>query len=198
VIAPGARIHRLALRLAPRSHRDRFGAEQAQLYDDLIRQGTPGWRLWLGLPRDLLAVRNGSRRPSPVAQVAGGPALVLARVRRPARALVTVLSAALHLAWLAGHLMAGAAWRVTTVRAIELFGHAPTWGDWVRYLNTDPELERRAATTAAIVPWLVLSFPIVTLCWFWLPHRRWFVALWVVAWPVGMVLLRGYGTFVTS
>jgi hypothetical protein len=31
--------------------------------------------------------------------------------------------------------------------------------------------------------------------WRWLPRRGWFVVAWVLAWPLGMFLLRGWGDY---
>lgn len=118
-----------------------------------------------------------------------------ADVRGRAAAATAVV---LNLAWLTGHLTAGVLWRLANDRGAEMFRRSPTWEDWVAYLGTDPAMERLTGPVDTLVPWLLLSFPVVALSWQWLPRRVWFAALWVVGWPLGMILLRGYGTFVMS
>jgi hypothetical protein len=48
------------------------------------------------------------------------------------------------------------------------------------------------------MPLLWVTFPLVLLCWGWLPARWAFAALWLAAWPTGMFLLSGYGDWFDS
>jgi hypothetical protein len=74
-----ARLHlaayRALVRLAPRAHRERFGAEQEQLFADLLASGAPAGRLWAGALPDLADTWRG-RAPSRLALVPAGGGLV--------------------------------------------------------------------------------------------------------------------------
>ncbi|MFN8079384.1 MAG: hypothetical protein U0Q19_07450 [Kineosporiaceae bacterium] len=205
----GSGWYRAALRLAPRAHRDRFGEQTAQLYDDLVRTGTPPWRLWAELPRDLLRTHRTTPRPHRAAlALADGPT-VEGTHEHPGRivtqrALLTISMTANAL-WLSAHVVGGYCWARALLAATQVFGRLPTDDDWLHYpyrTGPDPVIELWSGRADAMLPWLLVTFPATAVLWRWLPRRspwsRVWVIAWVIAWPVGMWLWRGYGAFAAS
>ena len=191
-----ARCYRAALLLTPRAHRNRFAEDQAQLYDDLAQAGDPTWRLWLGLPRDLVQVRAWTPRRGPALQTAGGPAVPIAGTGHAVGTLLSALAVIAHTCWLAGHLLAGFCWTSATTRALEVLGRWPMADDASGPGWADQQLGIWVQRTDALVWPLAMTFPLVMIGWWWLPRRGWFAVAWILVWPLGMLLLRGWGDYV--
>jgi hypothetical protein len=49
-----------------------------------------------------------------------------------------------------------------------------------------------------MLPYLMLSFPVVLILSRWLPRKGSFALLWVVFWPLGMYMVAGYGLAVAA
>jgi hypothetical protein len=191
----GARCYRAALRLTPRAHRDRFAEDQVQLYDDLARAGHPPWQLWLDLPRDVVRVRAWTPRRGLALKTAGGPAVPVAGTRHAAGTVLSALAVIAHTCWLTGHLAAGLCWTLATTRAAEVLGRWPMADDASGPGWADQQLGTWVQRTDALVWPLALTFPLVMVGWIWLPRRGWFTLAWAVAWPLGMLMLRGWGDY---
>jgi hypothetical protein len=201
------RVYRAAVRLLPRSHRDRFAEEQMQLYADLTAHGMTPWRLWLGLPRDLAAVHARTRAGRSALQVtggpqvAGGPQVTPWAPHRLARTGLSWFAAALHTGWLTAHVAAGLYWQEIKARAATELGDQWTTSGWSTYLDETsgphPQLDRMLTTLATADLWLLALFVVAVTTVGRLPARRWFMLAWVVLWPIGMLLRIGYGA-VTS
>ncbi|MBK6871744.1 MAG: hypothetical protein IPJ14_01210 [Kineosporiaceae bacterium] len=204
----GSGWYRAALKLAPRAHRERFGEQTAQLYDDLVRTGTPPRRLWAELPRDLLRTHLETPRPSrAVLATVTGPdaAPEITGRRRVAQRTLVVTAAATQALWLAAHLVGGYCWSRAMAAATDLFGRVPTDDDWMTYpyrTGPDPSIELWSARADALLPWLLPTFPVALFLagWLSLGRRRsglWMTG-WAITWVVGMWLWRGYGAFAAS
>jgi hypothetical protein len=189
-----ARCYRAALLLTPRAHRDRFAADQAQLYDDLAQAGDPTWRLWLDLPRDLVRVHATTRRPEGGLRTAEGPgrwfsAPLSGSARRAAQTTAIV--------WNAAHLVAGGLWFAAYHRHVDRFGFPPQFDDSSGRVTTtgDPLVDHWVDWTTSLVICLILTSWLVAALLVKVRHRRLYLAVWLGLWSVGLCLQYGYFTY---